>query len=430
MNTVRRVDNQISVVMQPGQGLVWATPGVNRRSEEDRFYPLRLDVLLGRVSTPAVSVSTVQGAVGATGSLSARATPALADKPPMAPGETVGNALRGVPGPAGERMCGRFVLRLREAPFDASSRPMRLGGAAVILGDNPVAEAIRREWERLGANVAVIPTGAGQEESLAVLERAWQPGPAPHLFLTGPYDLQSATTAAEPGWSDRLARGVLLPFWVCQRWFQLVSQAGLVDQATVVATASLGGDFGLGRHVPSAESGALAGLMKALAVEITRQRKSTFRSKIVDFAPGESPANIAEIVCRELAGDDREVEVAYQAGRRYVVRPVYQPVAPGPEQGVPRGGVWVVTGGARGVTAIVARELGRRFGLTLHLIGSSPAPEIDPAWLAMSPDELRQVRARVIQDAMARKQVPIEAWKRVEKSLEIARNLRAWPRPA
>jgi NAD(P)-dependent dehydrogenase (short-subunit alcohol dehydrogenase family) len=129
-------------------------------------------------------------------------------------------------------------------------------------------------------------------------------------------------------------------------------------------------------------------------------------------------------VCGELASDQRDVEIAYQAGRRYAVRPLFQPLVAGKEAAVPRGGVWVVTGGARGVTAIVARELGRRFGLKLYLIGSSPPPKCDPAWLSMSPDELRLLRAKVAQDALASGQLPVDAWRRMEKAIEIAKNLR------
>ena len=36
----------------------------------------------------------------------------------------------------------------------------------------------------------------------------------------------------------------MLPFFLLQRWAQLAGDAGLLDKSSIVATTSLGGDFG------------------------------------------------------------------------------------------------------------------------------------------------------------------------------------------
>jgi NAD(P)-dependent dehydrogenase (short-subunit alcohol dehydrogenase family) len=147
-------------------------------------------------------------------------------------------------------------------------------------------------------------------------------------------------------------------------------------------------------------------------------------AKAIDLDPAEPADVLAGYVLEEIDRDQPDVEVGYASGRRYVVRPQQQAV-PRPIREPRRGGVWIVTGGARGVTAIVSRELGRRFGLKLHLLGTSPPPQIDPAWRELSPDRLRELKAQITRQALADKQVPAQVWQQVERALEIDRNLRS-----
>jgi hypothetical protein len=42
MSTLRRVDNQASLVMNPAEGELWTTPGPMAEDQADRYY--RLDV--------------------------------------------------------------------------------------------------------------------------------------------------------------------------------------------------------------------------------------------------------------------------------------------------------------------------------------------------------------------------------------------------
>lgn len=99
------------------------------------------------------------------------------------------------------------------------------------------------------------------------------------------------------------------------------------------------------------------------------------------------------------------------------------PVTDLPQKDLPPGGVFVVTGGARGVTAVVARELGQRFGAKLHLIGSSPLPAGAENYRGFTAEELKEVKASVMKEALANGEKPIDAWGRFEKALEIDRTL-------
>jgi hypothetical protein len=122
---------------------------------------------------------------------------------------------------------------------------------------------------------------------------------------------------------------------------------------SITAVTSLGGDFGLSGSVGNVFGGGLAGLVKSLGKEFP-----ALRIRIIDAPPD------ADTVLRELSAAD--MEVGYREGVRRVLRCV-------PERAVGRrgeaGGVWVVTGGARGITALCALAMAKRYGLKLHILG-------------------------------------------------------------
>jgi acyl transferase domain-containing protein/NAD(P)-dependent dehydrogenase (short-subunit alcohol dehydrogenase family) len=399
MNTIRRVDNQISLLMHPAAGDMWVTAGAASRDNVDQFYRLRVQDLFG--SAPFTSVGDER-----------KQTPVSEIRIPAPPAKQE------------ESVCKRFVMRMVETPLP-EERAFSFHGAVLLVGQNRIGQALRERLGREGANVLELPAGDNPDEALAALDHMWQSTPAPHLVLLTPHDGDALAVTDEGTWTSRRLRGVWLPYLLCQRWYQWVLQAGLVEKASVVAATALGGDFGFSGNVRNFEGGALTGLLKALHQEIAARTDYRFTAKIVDAAETETPEQITEAISRELAVADREVEVGYSGGKRFVVRPLMQPVSElSRDSEIPRGGVWVVTGGARGITAVVARELGRRYQLKLHLIGSSPLPRIEPSWRNASPDALRDIRARVMKEASARGEVPIQAWIRVEKTIEIDGNLR------
>ena len=141
---------------------------------------------------------------------------------------------------------------------------------------------------------------------------------------------------------------------------------------------------------------------------------------------------------RELASDNLAYEVAYVGSRRlvsYAVERNVGPTADAPATGMPatragsavrHGSTWVVTGGARGITAAAAMELGCRFGLKLHLIGTTPLAEVDPAWRELTAEGLQKLKASVMIAARKAGKPTAQAWQRVEKDLEIDRTLRGF----
>jgi len=376
-----------------------------------------------RSAPPSKAVSAGRANVAQASSSGAEVGTPSADTPAHgasgAPAASVSPPFPETPEPA-SRVMKRFVLRVSEAPLPAD-RPAAPAwqGAAIILGNNRRTEALEAAIERSGGTVHHLLVSR-PEDAVARLEQLWQAGAAPHLFITTACDDLDRPGTAEKPWSMDAVEELLLPFRVCQRWIELVEAAGLLERATLVAATTLGGDFGFQSGSPNITGGGVAGMFKGI-----RREYEKLRVKVIDTPPSEDPARVAQEVLAELGSGAPEGEVAYQQGRRHLVTALAQPapVAGGPE--IPRGGTWVLTGGARGVTALVARELGRRFGLKLHLIGASPLPQIDPSWRELSEAGLEELKVRVMREARERGEAPMDGWKRVQKALEIDRNLRS-----
>lgn len=448
LSTVCRVDNQISIVMQPAQGDLWVTTGPLSNGHQSAFRHLKIHKLLDPdthiESGGAVQAPTVDSPPPETEQCAAQAGSENAESLASQPAASTSSGRAGTLRPASavtneelaaayagsesieqRTVCARHVLRVVPAPLAADVAPLQLAGAAIVLGDNPAAVALRDRLQQLGAAVYLLPVSDDIDDVLAALERCWQSGPAPHLFLMTACDADADLDLNEAAWNRRRLRGVLLPYRVCQKWFELVSQAGLLPSASLLAATSLGGDLGLSGQVRNVESGALCGLLKAVRLELQiGQKISSFRARVVDAEESLPPAQRADSICRELAAADDEVEVGYNGGRRYVVRPLPQSTDYLPQAELPRGANVVITGGARGITAVVARELGARFGLILNLIGSSPRPEIPDGYRDLSPEELKELRATIMKEALAEGRKPAEAWAGFEKALEIDRTLR------
>ncbi|MCA9160178.1 MAG: SDR family NAD(P)-dependent oxidoreductase, partial [Planctomycetales bacterium] len=153
--------------------------------------------------------------------------------------------------------------------------------------------------------------------------------------------------------------------------------------------------------------------------------------KTIDTSPDQSPSQIVDALWQELAIPSYDNEVAMIAGQRHVVRAVQRPLTTSLSQSaqpsmkrITRGGNWICTGGARGITAFVAEKLAQRYGLTLQLLGTAPVPSIDPTWRQLDEAGLKQLKVRVMTEARTAGRNPVRTWQDTEKSLEIDANLR------
>jgi acyl transferase domain-containing protein/NAD(P)H-dependent flavin oxidoreductase YrpB (nitropropane dioxygenase family)/NADP-dependent 3-hydroxy acid dehydrogenase YdfG len=198
--------------------------------------------------------------------------------------------------------------------------------------------------------------------------------------------------------------------------FERALRAVSAGARSVLAVSHAGAPFG--SESASPRSGA-AGLIKTLAREAPGLRA---RSLAID--PREPLGTLAEHVVAELGTDDELLEVARtSAGRAALVMVPAERKAQGEARvELGRESVVLVTGGARGITATIARALAKRFACKLTLCGRSPLPDKpeDPELAAAA--DLPALRKLIIATKKAREPAAIEA---LASKVLAAREIRA-----
>ncbi len=325
----------------------------------------------------------------------------------------------------------RFALRVVPAPRRAGM-PLnpKLHGAALILGANPLAEALAERIRELGQTAIVINTAvpiAQLEKSLADL---WQQTATPHLFLTMAFDANSAKEISEAHWQHRRPAALEAPFRICQLWMQRTIDADQMENASVIAATQLGGDFGFsGQHVGSVE--AIGGLVKAMLIEAWMRGFRTTPMKVIDLATNIPPHVATSGILQELAVPSYDMEIAFRGtknaerlGVQAAPAPLSDTSQQRPVNRITRGGTWVVSGGGRGITAVIAMTLAKKYDLKLHLLGTAPVPDLSDEFVARVATDRSAVRNAVMQQSQSRGESPVEGWRKVEKAIEVDATLR------
>lgn len=341
---------------------------------------------------------------------------------------------------------------------------------ALCRPGNPTAAAIRRRIFERGGRVVALSLFAANGTALdeAVLREKVQTATRKFrcfnvLILTSfdsnrPFEFSKSDC-------ERLARTAENVAIALQEWYRFVQAEGAASRAQVLAATRMGGSLGLTGPLDFPEDGAALGLVRGLKFETrTAPGGSTFDAFAVDHSPDESPNVVAENLLDELFSDadarrGRKVDVARRGRRRRYGLRVVEEAAGADERaattkiaravaaselgartersasvarrradaaasvGNGERPVWLATGGARGVVAELALELGKRFGAKLYLIGSTRL-DGDPSWADLDADDVKEPRALVVRDALKKKKKPAEIRARTEKKIEIFRNFR------
>jgi NAD(P)-dependent dehydrogenase (short-subunit alcohol dehydrogenase family) len=231
------------------------------------------------------------------------------------------------------------------------------------------------------------------------------------------------------GWRRRLAIETRSLFLLTQAAYPMLDKAAASGGAIVLAATALGGTLGTftgrSRSQVFPGQGGVLGFMKCLALEWP-----DVRVRAVDLDPSESFERLADSVREEMWLADKDVEVGYIEGRRVAFDMMPLPATSSMEFAIPSDSVILATGGARGITADICRELAVRCQPTFVLVGQSPlpaAPESSDTANLTSPAELkRALMERFRAEALRTTPAMVEkAHQQLLKEREIRENLGA-----
>ena len=307
---------------------------------------------------------------------------------------------------ASAEVMSRHVLRITPAPLPpANARTVCQGQTFFLLGQNEVARMLAQSVVEHGGAAEVFTDAA------ALLQRMTTETPL-HLVLLPfaspePRELEDDSPV-------ELHDGV---FQVCQKWIPALQEQDALANASLSAITRLGGDFGFQASVTDYAGGGLTGLAKGI-----RREFPALRVKVLDCDDSTTPLEAACNLLEELSSADKELEIAIHSGRRHVVQAIATPAMG--DKDIRAGGVWVVTGGGRGVTSVVARELAARYDLKLHLLGTAPAPDANAPWRVMDSEQLKELKQQTAIEARQQGISPADAWRSIEKAIELDENFR------
>jgi len=337
----------------------------------------------------------------------------------------------------------RFILTTTEKPR-SQSKPQYYPGRVCLITDDEtgLASALADELKRNGEQAlllrhspdATISAGdvfttdladPAQVESLigAIRQQYNRPiGAIIHLL-----PLRAAQPALQSSfteWRDLVRLDVRSLYVLARATENDLKQTGRAGGALFAAITARGGAFGLQPNGPfSPTHFAVADFTKTLALEFTG-----VLCKVVDLDPTDPNPILRQKLIDELTSPDDTLQVGLPGDRRLTVVPQIAPLNGDATRKIERDWVFLVTGGARGVTAEIARQLAERHQPTLILAGASPLPSgaepADTAGIVEMPRLKAALTARLRASSTSVKPAAVEAaLQRLLKDREIVQSI-------
>ncbi|HUE23824.1 MAG TPA: SDR family NAD(P)-dependent oxidoreductase [Bryobacteraceae bacterium] len=346
------------------------------------------------------------------------------------------------PQPAPAPQVPRFILTTVDKPR-SQSKPQHYPGRVCLITDDEtgIASALADELKRNGERALLLrhssdaTISAGDvfttdladpvhvESLIGAIRQQFGPiGAIIHLLplRTGQPALQSSFAE----WRELVRLDVRSLYALARATENDLKQTGRAGGALFAAITARGGAFGLQPNGPfSPTHFAVADFTKTLALEFTG-----VLCKIVDLDPTDPNPILRQKLIDELTSPDETLQVGLPGDRRLTVVPQIAPLGGEATRQIQRDWVFLVTGGARGVTAEISRQLAERYQPTLILAGASPLPSgsepADTAGVTEMPRLKAALTARLRASATSVKPAAVEAaLQRLLKDREILQSI-------
>ncbi|MCJ8345690.1 hypothetical protein MJH12_09120, partial [bacterium] len=224
---------------------------------------------------------------------------------------------------------------------------------------------------------------------------------------------------------EKLANLTYANFYLSQ-WYLNSWAKNNAKDTQYFAITSMGGTFGInqgGNYCPSIAG--LAGFIKCMAKET-----SSTQSRLIDLDSQDSLTRIAQHLVGELFASHNTVEVAYTKDDRYTQVPVATPIDHSYLKNdfvLDQKDVILVTGGGRGVTAEIVREMAKEFPSHYVLLGRSSIDLEEVQHLDLNCED-KDIKAYLIKDfkksgkKFTPKDIDARCWK-VRGALDVHQQL-------
>jgi acyl transferase domain-containing protein/NAD(P)H-dependent flavin oxidoreductase YrpB (nitropropane dioxygenase family) len=293
-----------------------------------------------------------------------------------------------------------------------------------VLRAVPVAPARPAAVDLRGQHFLITDDGLGLAPLLAV--RLGEHGATAKVIAFPDHPVGADPAILDVGPADGLIHlGSLRPeATLCdvKRLFGIMREALAKNARHVLVASGLGGDFGVAGAATGLHRGfGLAGLVKTVASEFPSVRAHT-----VDLDPTEPAKMLADHLQAELLAEDPLPEVAYKRGQRFTRELVLSSAEGEMVDGLDlaRESIVLLTGGARGITSLLAVALARRHRCHIELVGRSPLPEGEEGPLTSGIEDPRVLRRVLMESGGLRKPAEVErAVQRLKADRETRRTL-------
>jgi acyl transferase domain-containing protein/NAD(P)H-dependent flavin oxidoreductase YrpB (nitropropane dioxygenase family)/NAD(P)-dependent dehydrogenase (short-subunit alcohol dehydrogenase family) len=323
----------------------------------------------------------------------------------------------------------RLLLEPVEAPLSKERGGLCPGGLLIVTDDGRgVATQLAKTLRGNGHLVEIVgSTNVDLSSPTAVeglLTGLRDSAPIAGLIHALPLRLSGSAGLGESEWSSRMDTEVKSLFLLARAAANDLERSARLGGACLVAATAMGGGFASVGTAPDMffpGQGGVAGLVKTLAREWPE-----VRTRSVDFDISSPISRIVDDLAAEIMTDDGWPEVGYLRGRRVRLHAIAAPLGSRDSAfALTPGEPVIVTGGARGITAVVAAELARRWQPTLLLIGSSPLPTEDEDAATTTLNSPAEIKA-VLHDQLRHKGRDIGPadLERAFRSLRNAREIR------
>jgi acyl transferase domain-containing protein/NAD(P)H-dependent flavin oxidoreductase YrpB (nitropropane dioxygenase family)/NAD(P)-dependent dehydrogenase (short-subunit alcohol dehydrogenase family)/acyl carrier protein len=282
----------------------------------------------------------------------------------------------------------RFQLAVVDSPRRGAAKHYPGRVCLVTDDETGIAAGLAEAWNRAGETVLLLRQSAdaplaaggvfsGDLKDPAVVNALVQEvrsqygtvGALIHLLPLRAEAAQPRNSLAE--WRTQLHQDLKSFYALVRACESDLRTTGPEGGAMIVAATGRGGSFGIGDtaspDLPSHQ--ALSEFCRTVALEIPEAR-----CRVIDLDMSDPTMILREKVIQELGSGDATFEAGLPGDRRLTPAIQLAPLTSSRRSPIARDWVFLITGGARGITAEVARLIADRYGSTLIIAGASPFP--------------------------------------------------------